>query len=202
MAKTYSKSDYENAGFPANLIIPEGITKISESAFFGCDSLRSVHIPDSVTKIGESAFFGCDSLQSVHIPDSVTEIAESAFSGCRLDAYRTESSNFLLEDGLLIDKRNNKLISPAFTEKTEVVIPEGVTEIGIRAFSFCDTLRSVIIPDGVNRINDNAFSNCDSLQRVVIPDSVTEIGKCAFNMCLSLQSINIPVGTTRIGPPL
>ena len=36
-------------------------------------------IPNSVTSIGDSAFYGCTSLTSVTIADSVTNIGDSAF---------------------------------------------------------------------------------------------------------------------------
>ena len=39
-------------------------------------------VPNSVTSIGNSAFSGCSGLTSVTIPESVTSIGESAFSGC------------------------------------------------------------------------------------------------------------------------
>lgn len=51
-------------------LIPDGATKIEESAFKGCACLQSIVIPDSVTKIGKSAFDGCTSLQSIVIPNS------------------------------------------------------------------------------------------------------------------------------------
>ena len=37
--------------------IPDGVTKIGDSAFSCCSSLTSVHIPDGVAKIGDSAFY-------------------------------------------------------------------------------------------------------------------------------------------------
>jgi hypothetical protein len=41
---------------------------------------------------------------------------------------------------------------------TSVTIPEGVTEIGYRAFS-CNQLTSVTIPKGVKKIGTGAFDN-------------------------------------------
>ncbi len=65
-----------------DLVIPEGVTKISRQSFCNCDGITSVTIPEGVTSIGEKAFYECKSLVSVTIPAGVTEIGESAFYGC------------------------------------------------------------------------------------------------------------------------
>ena len=62
--------------------IPDSVTTIRHSAFYGCTSLTSVTIPDSVTTIGDHAFYECTSLASVTIPDSVTTIGYAAFAYC------------------------------------------------------------------------------------------------------------------------
>jgi hypothetical protein len=62
--------------------IPQSVTSIGSSAFWGCDSLTSIEIPNSVTSIGGSAFGYCTSLTSVEIPNSVTSIDGMVFSGC------------------------------------------------------------------------------------------------------------------------
>lgn len=49
---------------------------------FSADSLKSIVIPDGVTRIGNSAFQNCSSLICIIIPDSVTHIGKRAFSGC------------------------------------------------------------------------------------------------------------------------
>ena len=49
----------------------------------GCDkSATEIAIPEGVTKIGECAFEGCQSLASITIPGSVMEIGDWAFSCC------------------------------------------------------------------------------------------------------------------------
>ena len=47
--------------------------------FCECSGLTSITIPNSVTRIGSSAFYGCGNLISVTIGNSVTSIGENAF---------------------------------------------------------------------------------------------------------------------------
>ena len=74
-------------GSDTDIRIPETINGvkvavISDCAFEGCESLKSVAIPDSVTSIGRNAFKGCASLTSVNIGNGVTSIDWYAFKGC------------------------------------------------------------------------------------------------------------------------
>ena len=148
---------YLNGERLTEIVIPEGVTRIGDYAFYSCDSLTKVTIPEGVTSIGESAFsdcaalievtiptgvtsigkraFGyCDGLSAVALPDSVTEIGDHAFSGC---------------DSL-----------------TEIVIPAGVTSIADSIFAYCNALSAVTIPDSVTRIGEGAFFWCKSLSKV------------------------------------
>lgn len=81
----------------------------------------------------------------------------------------------------------------------EVVIEEGVTEIGVDAFSVCTSLEKVTLPESLQKIGEKAFSYCTSLKTINIPDSVNVIGPKAFFFCKSLTSIDIPEGITEIG---
>ena len=98
-------------------------------------------------------------------------------------------NDFVIENGVLKEYQG---------QGGDVVIPEGVTNIGASAFSGCSSLASVVIPEGVTSIGDEAFYYCQSLTSVVIPEGVTYIGDSAFEGCSSLTSVVIPKGVTSI----
>ena len=79
-----------------------------------------------------------------------------------------------------------------------VILPEGLTSIGIDAFFVCTHLTSVTIPNSVTSIGAAAFSSCSGLTSVIIGNSVTSIGDGAFWNC-SLTSVTIPNSVTSIG---
>jgi len=61
--------------------IPEGITKIPDGCFLGCDNLQYIGLPQSLTTIGTYAFSE-SGLISLYIPDYVTKIEDGAFADC------------------------------------------------------------------------------------------------------------------------
>ena len=75
-----------------SVTIPNSVTSIGSSAFYGCSKLTSITIPNSVTSIETSAFEYCSSLTSIVIPNSVTSIGSSAFSGCSSLTIYAEAS--------------------------------------------------------------------------------------------------------------
>ncbi len=75
---------------------------------------------------------------------------------------------------------------------TSVVIGDGITGIGNRAFADCGSMTSVALPDSVTKIEYGAFDGCYSLPEVKIPDSVTSIGSYAFADCSGLTGVTLP----------
>ena len=70
-----------------------------------------------------------------------------------------------------------------------VIISDGITHIGSRAFDGCSALTEITIPDSVTDIEWSAFEDCSSLTEITIPDSVTNIGSWAFSLCDNLSDV-------------
>ena len=64
------------------VVIPEGITVIGESAFFGLENLKSVTFPDSLSVIEELACSECFELEGIVLPRSLSYIGAAAFYRC------------------------------------------------------------------------------------------------------------------------
>ncbi len=79
-----------------------------------------------------------------------------------------------------------------------VVLPQGLTTVGARAFYGCSKLTSASIPAEVTRIGASAFADCTALAGVTFPAGVKEIGDLAFFAC-GMTGITLPTGLEKIG---
>lgn len=230
------------------IVIQNGVTSIGDSAFMSCAGLTSITIPDGVTSIGNWAFAGCTGLTSVTIPDSVTSIdsyafwqsglkdvtfgksvtsiGESAFNYTDLASvyYTGNIASWCGISGL----KNLMFGSRALYidgEKIEgdLIIPEGVTNIGASAFNGCKGLTSITIPDSVTNIGYRAFLNTawynnqsDGLvyagkvvyeykgklagnESIKLKEGTLGITEQAFYGCSGLTGITIPSSVKSIG---
>ena len=186
-------------GTDTEVVIPEGVTDIGQSAFCNCKSLTRVTIPDGVTNIGSFAFSGCSSLTSITIPKGVVSIGDSAFSMCIF------LTSVALPEGLA------SIGQKAFENcwcLTSITIPKGVVSIGSSAFALCSDLATITVEEG-NSIYDSR-ENCNALietesntlmagcENTTIPEGVTSIGAWAFSFRKNLKTINLPEGLTII----
>ncbi len=73
-----------------------------------------------------------------------------------------------------------------------VVIENGITEIGCRAFADCRGITGIVLPNGVTSIGESAFYRCKKLTDVTLPESLTSIGIWAFFGCETLANVYIP----------
>lgn len=88
------------------------------------------------------------------------------------------------------------LVFSECTELTSVVLPNSVTEIGIKAFYGCTSLTHVDLGEGLEKIgfqtssgNADVFAECSSLKSITIPNKVETLWDGTFEYCTSLETV-------------
>jgi hypothetical protein len=170
----------------------EGITSIERGAFEDCVHLTKIFIPSSVEFIDSTAFLRTDSLESIEVDPKnpyyyslgnclIQTNTQSLIKGCKSSEIPQEVT---------------EIGDYAFTNSsiTQVIIPNGVTRIGMDAFRGCKALESIVIPASVSTIYRLTFSSCTSLKYISLLGPV-EIGDSAFYNCTALENIDLSYAT-------
>ena len=171
---------YSNRYSVKSIIISEGVTTISDLAFYQFAKLTSISIPQSVISIGPKSFIECAALEHISVVEGNT-------------IY--DSKN---DCNAIIETATKTLVKGC----KNTIISDDIVYIGEKAFDYCTGLTSISLPNTIKEIRDGAFSDCWSLTSIQIPNNVTKLGNSAFAGCFALQEIRIPKKVTSIGSRL
>ena len=216
--RTIGKEAFSGCAFTGSLTIPEGITEIADGTFSSSRSngmfTGTLTLPSTLKTIGAEAFAYTDFSGELLIPDGVTSIGTHAFKECDgfggilslPDSIKTvgERAFYLCKGftGLKLSASLTKIEERSFAHmyglKTEVVIPEGVTEIGEGAFS-CSYMPSVRLPSTLKKIEKQAFMYAYNLTKITLPDGLETIGDEAFSGCHPRNAVVLPASIKSIG---
>ena len=187
---TFSSSR-SNGMFTGTLTLPSTLKTIGAEAFAYTDFSGELLIPDGVTSIGTHAFKECDGFGgTLSLPDSIKTVGERAFYLCKgFTGLKLSAS---------LTKIEERSFAHMYGLKTEVVIPEGVTEIGEGAFS-CSYMPSVRLPSTLKKIEKQAFMYAHNLTKITLPDGLETIGDEAFDGCYFKKAIVLPASIKSIG---
>lgn len=169
--------------------ISNSVTKIGACCFMNCYLLKDVKLPNTIREIGMGSFFKCLSLAHLDIPKSVSKINGNPFILCKC-TIASSSPYFIVKDNNLYSSDMKKIISYR-TSKSEIIIPDSITTIGMYAFAWNQSIKTIQVPPSVKVIKEGAFLRCDSLQDIYIPDTVSSIEDAAFNI-FGLKRIRLP----------
>ena len=148
-------------------------TEFADEAFKGYYNLQQLVLPEGLQKVSYMMVAGCKNLQSINIPASVEEIEQAAFEDCRSIKSITFGGSSAGAPGrfnaLVTASQLKKIDNWAFYNAHELQnleIPEGVTEIGDGAFYGCTYLEEMVLPSSVQSIGDNCFALCAKLTKI------------------------------------
>jgi len=80
----------------------------------------------------------------------------------------------------------------AWCRGLELVIANGLLEIGDKAFMGCDCLSDLGLGKRIRKIGSKAFAYCPSLTSAHLPDSIREMGSSVFEGCQNLDTVVLP----------
>ena len=213
---------FENCTALKEITFPQELRFIYSVAFSGCTALNKItFMGDFPNHISEDAFTGV--VANAFYSEKNTTWTESKlmdYGGSLTWApFSLEEDaggqcgdqlfwNYTAEDDTLVVSGTGAMydyysydeapwIQQGLHIKT-IIVEEGVTTIGARAFCPIAELREVTLPESVTSIGDAAFAACENLTTINIPSGVTYIGHTAFHMDYSLENIVLPAGLTSL----
>lgn len=122
---------------------------------------------------------------------SVVEIPDMAFVD--MPVWRVDASNA---------SSLSKIGDYAFLgckQMDEVLLPQGVAQLGVACFSECESLEKIEIPSSVAVLPKYMCTWCGALKEVALPASLKKISAGAFQYCKALESIALPYGLEQVG---
>ena len=202
------------------IILPDSVQSIGDAAFYECSDLVYVSLGDGVEKIGEYAFAYCRSMYSIDI-SIATDVGNGAVFACsslntiKLTARDGDflgrifgaekpdyNADFVPQSLRCVEiAEGSKTIPDRMFSSckyiTEVILPESLESIGIRAFYACRSLGKIEMTS-VKTVSDDAFFGCDNLVAVELGSSLEALGMQAFFGCRSLKAVVFPKTLTDI----
>ena len=166
----------------------EGTREIDGDAFWGCAYLEEIQLPEGLEVIGHEAFGRCISLRRLELPSTIRKIGANPFVGLGNICVESRSKE-IVYDGKTVYSEGGKCLVSFLSDDSVFVVPEGVEEIGDKAFFGKKNLRWITLPKSLKIIGDQAFFDCDSLRIVIIPEHVEAIGACAFGDSEMLRDV-------------
>lgn len=184
----------------------KGLPIIKTGMFYDYVGVKKIILPKNTSKIETGSFVDCKNLESLTIQAKVKEIEIEIFGPSVINIARggfTPSVINIAKENPVYDSRNNcNAIIETKTNKLVVgckgsVIPDGVSEIGRRAFSHCP-IEKITVPSCVKKIGKKAFYNCESLKEIELKEGLESIEEHAFKYCSALKGLEIPASVKEL----
>ena len=175
------------------------LEKIEHLAFSQCTALEEIYIPDSVKELevmspDRGPFYSCYGLKRISIGGIDTITNGMIATGSQIESLTIRGSvRNIGANAFYYFYRKQDADQPF----AELVIEEGVEEIGSSAFYGCSGFSSASIPSSVKVIGEKAFYNCSNINFGNLTLYVETINESAFWECRGITSIKL-IGTKTI----
>lgn len=184
---TISNGLFANCGNLTSITLPKGLKTIEDGAFMGCGFTEFV-IPDGITTISNNLFAYCEKLTNITLPKNLKYIGTGAFMGCGFTDFVIPDAITTISDNLFANCPNLQ----------NITFPKTITSMGNGIFSHSG-IGNFTLPKQITEITNNMFEGCQNLEHIYLHDGLKSIGDYAFQDCNSLGGITLPNSVTKIG---
>lgn len=140
--------------------VPESVSEIGLGAFYCTENLARVNLPDGLKTVGELAFFA-SGIQTLTLPEGVIRLGTESFACCHnITSLRLPDSLSVIEDYAF----------HLCSSLSEVILPEGLTDLGAQCFSGCPVTSFDIGPN-LRTMGANPFAGAPVRQFTVSPEN-------------------------------
>ena len=219
------------ADMPAEVVLKEGLLSIPTN-FFMAENITSIVIPDSVTSVGYSVFWGCRQLTEVRLSECLTVLESGMFDECtQLGELYVPSAVTSIDPTAIPDttvirsepdayartwaQENGYVWQCAQHGETVIVepaVPATRKHTGMTAKIQCSVCGAVLaepevipvfdgkvmkLPAALKSVQRETFLNLPA-ECFVLPDGCLVIGEKAFADCKMLKLVEIPASVVAI----
>lgn len=191
------RSAFSGCPFLQDVQLPASCVSIGESAFSGT-CLNRIVLPEGLVHIDPKALQGVYP-ERISLPASLEWPGPELLGnqvGLKTITVAEGHPYLKVVDGALMDTRGGMTLLhyPGGSPAWRYEVPAGTTAIADYAFSTCQELDKVVVPEGVTAIGERAFIG---LSQVILPASVTTIGEYAFGLVErgSDAQLTVPAGS-------
>lgn len=190
---------YSYTGEETEIEIPSHIggapvTKVS-GMLFSDSGVKRVTLPETLVDISPLRF--CEVVEVV-LPAGMDSLKPQWFEGFhKLESFTMAGEGaYRAEGGIIYSADGKTLVLAPNALSGEFAVPEGVEQIGEKAFRYTKISR-IVLPSSVRGIGNEALC-CDSLESAVFSEGLEEIGENAFYNT-ALKEAELPLSLKRIG---
>ena len=170
------------------------LKEIPSYLFSKLDDITTLVIPEGVTRIGDQAFYKCKNLTKIVFPSTIEEI-ECVF----IEDCNNLSEIDMSKVHLLKEIPENFLCY--LDNLSSFVIPEGVTKIEGKAFHHCKNLTKIVFPSTVEDIECVFIEECRNLSEIDMSKVhlLKEIDDNFLGSNNRVKEFIVPEGVTSVG---
>jgi len=173
------------------LVVQSGVTRVGSRAFQGFEKLESVELADSVESIGIWAFQNCYALGSVQMPEYIA-IELGAFRSAPVDARLVSADGMLGSLNWALSAVGTLTVAGSGAIPDYNKSDEAAPTIANRPWAAYRTLvKRLVVQNGVTRVGSRAFQNFERMESAELADSVTSVGIWAFQNCYALRDVKL-----------